>query len=418
MQKNNHGKKFWAILIFALFLGMSITSTVVSDKISYVNLPYTPHDPIYINGNDKFTSENGVTGGSGTSNDPFVIEDWEIDASSMDGITIRNVSVFFEIRNCYVHDGGINNDGIVFINVTNGVIEDTIITGNRNGIVFRTQYTGKENSENNSIRHNNITSNTYDGIHFEHTGWGYHSNNIISNNNLSGNDRGIYMIMSADNQILYNNIISNDEIGIQLDMCGGGGENNRIYHNNFINNGDENGQACEWGGPLNHWDDRYPSGGNYWSDYMGVDNFSGPNQDVPGSDGIGDTPYHIPVGQNKDRYPLMEPYGDVPEGVFVKIKGGIGLHITIKNYGNDVITSVNWSITIDGGLIITPRADSGDLGTLASGQSTNIALELMGLGLGILTPMPKITVTVTCDEGLSAEKTADARIILFFVMIQ
>ena len=121
MQKNNHGKKFWAILLFVFFLGMSITCTVVSDKISYVNLLYTPHDPIYINGNDKFTSENGVTGGSGTSNDPFVIENWEIDASSMDGITIRNVSVFFEIRNCYVHDGGINNDGIVFINVTNGV---------------------------------------------------------------------------------------------------------------------------------------------------------------------------------------------------------------------------------------------------------------------------------------------------------
>ena len=120
------------------------------------------------------------------------------------------------------------------------------------------------------------------------------------------------MIMSADNQILYNNIISNDEIGIYLDMCMGGGENNRIYYNNFINNGDENGQAYEMGGPLNHWNDGYPSGGNYWSDYSGLDNFSGPNQDIPGSDGIGDTPYDIPVGQNKDRYPLMEPYGDIP----------------------------------------------------------------------------------------------------------
>jgi hypothetical protein len=42
----------------------------------------------------------------------------------------------------------------------------------------------------------------------------------------------------------------------------------------------------------------------------------------------------------------------------------------------------------------------------------------MGIGLGILTPMPKITVTAECAEGSSTEKTADARIILFFVLIK
>ena len=53
---------------------------------------------------------------------------------------------------------------------------------------------------------------------------------------------------------------------------------------------------------------RAPSGGNYWSDYAGADVKSGPNQDLPGSDGIGDTPYIIDVN-NTDRYPLMNPYG-------------------------------------------------------------------------------------------------------------
>lgn len=297
MPKNNFFRKSLVIEIIFILLLTSLTAlSTVGIKTSNANRDYMPHDPIYINGHNDFTSENGVTRGSGTSIDPFVIEDWAIEASSMDGITIRNASVFFEIRNCYIHNGGINNDGIVFINVTNGVIEDTIITNNRNGIMFRTQHIEKENSENNSIQNNTITSNRYDGINFEHTGWGHHKNNIISNNNLSYNNRGIYMIMSAENKILYNNIVSNDEIGIQLDMCGGGGCNNIIHHNNFIYNGEK--QAFEEGDPLNHWDNGYPSGGNYWSDYTGIDN---------DGDGIGDTPYPIPGGINEDRYPLMEP---------------------------------------------------------------------------------------------------------------
>ena len=57
----------------------------------------------------------------------------------------------------------------------------------------------------------------------------------------------------------------------------------------------------------NTWHNGYPSGGNYWDDYTGVDNFKGPNQILPGSDGIGDTPYAIPFG-NEDRYPLMKPW--------------------------------------------------------------------------------------------------------------
>ncbi len=305
-------KKLLAVGIILLFVGMSITSTGTIEEKSYVPVTYILHDPIYINGNNNFTSENGVTSGSGTYNDPYIIEDWDINASSQDGITIRNTNLHFKIMNCYIYDGGIHNDGIVFINVTNGVIEESIITWNRNGTVFRTQYPGKENSEYNIIRYNNITYNTDNGIHFEHTGWGYHSHNIIYLNNISGNNQGIYMVMSADNQILYNNIISNNEMGVNLAMCMMGGENNLVHHNNFIYNGGENGQACEWGGPLNYWDEDYPFGGNYWSDYNDVDNFSGPNQDIPGSDGIGDTPYVIPCQyceeNNMDMYPLMEPF--------------------------------------------------------------------------------------------------------------
>jgi hypothetical protein len=74
----------------------------------------------------------------------------------------------------------------------------------------------------------------------------------------------------------------------------------------------------------NSLDNRYPSGGNYWSDYNGTDLYGGPFQNVTGSDGKGDTPYSIDVN-NVDHYPLMTPWiaaspGDINRDGKVDIK--------------------------------------------------------------------------------------------------
>jgi nitrous oxidase accessory protein NosD len=77
-----------------------------------------------------------------------------------------------------------------------------------------------------------------------------------------------------------------------------------IYHNNFVNN---SVQALVEPTPFdNAWNEPYPSGGNYWTDYNGSDVFSGPYQNETGKDGIGDTPY-ILDNNDTDRYPLMDP---------------------------------------------------------------------------------------------------------------
>jgi len=178
-----------------------------------------------------------------------------------------------------------------------------------------------EYSWGNNISGNNIAANTYYGISLKGSSgnnisenqltnnwcgiWLTYgsSGNIISGNKVANNFRGISLDYSPRNNITENNI-ANNEWGILL-YGYSPGYTNRIYHNNFINN---TNQAQVTVGYENVWDDGYPSGGNYWSNYMGVDEKSGPNQDEPGSDGIGDTP-HIIDANNRDRYPLMYPYG-------------------------------------------------------------------------------------------------------------
>jgi parallel beta-helix repeat protein len=122
----------------------------------------------------------------------------------------------------------------------------------------------------------------------------------------SGNfpDSGIRAHGRVNVTIQNNNIVYN-WFGIYLYES----SNNTIFHNNFINN--TNQVYVRTTGYVNTWDDGYPSGGNYWSDYVGVDVKFGPGQDLPGSDGIGDTPYNIDA-DNIDHYPLMNPYGAPP----------------------------------------------------------------------------------------------------------
>ncbi|MCQ1537039.1 hypothetical protein FTO70_15445 [Methanosarcina sp. KYL-1] len=149
-------------------------------------------------------------------------------------------------------------------------------------------------------------------------------NNTLINNTANSNaDYGFQIQSSSYIELINNTADSNGGCGIYLQFFANGTYHNLLYHNNLINNGynlitnnytnaiDANifdSTGYTW----NTWDNDYPSGGNYWSDYTGSDNFKGPNQDQPGSDGIGDTPYPIPGGSSVDRYPLMAPYSSTP----------------------------------------------------------------------------------------------------------
>ena len=118
---------------------------------------------------------------------------------------------------------------------------------------------------------------------------------------------GLTLFESSNNTIT-DSKICNDTVGVSFYHS----DNNLLFHNSFI--GNDVNVLSDFKDPytnkpsgytsMNLWDNGYPSGGNYWSDYSGTDLYHGPFQNETDSDGIGDTPYVIGAN-NTDYYPLM-----------------------------------------------------------------------------------------------------------------
>ncbi len=198
------------------------------------------------------------------------------------------------LANCtYVNVTGLSQDSTVTLGYSNFInVSDCVLSGGGFGIYMR-------NSNNNTIANNQIHSVKFAGVRTT----GDCDNTTISNNDIFNiihpDGAGIFLVSSDQNIIFENKIETNSTYGIRLaSAC----DSNRIYHNSLSNN-----LIPAMDDGVNDWDDSYPSGGNYWSDYTGDDFYMGNNQDTWGKDGIGDSPYSTGNG-NFDNYPLMYPY--------------------------------------------------------------------------------------------------------------
>jgi parallel beta-helix repeat protein len=211
----------------------------------------------------------------------------------------------------------------------NVVARNTITSGPGNGIeLFTADYniiaenyvTGKgksgiyvTDSDFNIIVGNTVDSNGESGIRIRSIWWssgGYWvygpcANNTVVANTANFNLEGIYLNGETKYTIIANNTLTQNGYGIFLDELGGDyPKYNLIYHNNFLFNTEQVVDENVWPNFKNVFDNGYPNGGNYWSNYAGIDEYRGVYQNETGGDGIGDTPYVINTA-TQDNYPFM-----------------------------------------------------------------------------------------------------------------
>jgi parallel beta-helix repeat protein len=148
---------------------------------------------------------------------------------------------------------------------------------------------------------NSVFQNNYAGVKFNHGTY-----NLIANNTFSQNQPGIIFENSENNTITNNTFMLSGNYGIRSHT---NSRNNRIYHNRFIDGfllpqGSDDGDS-------NSWNDTYPSGGNYWSEYDEpiegcIDDFDGAitPQTTGFPDGICDNPYYLDA-DSVDYYPFI-----------------------------------------------------------------------------------------------------------------
>jgi parallel beta-helix repeat protein len=239
-------------------------------------------------------------------------------------ITIRNMVIQSFMEGIYLSNSsnvslrsntitGISEEGIYLYSSSNCGILDNEIAASAGGVFLGS-------SSDNNVSGNTITSCDY-GLNIQHSPdcnfssnsirlsnqfgmWLYNSTGSnVSQNNITGNAIGIELNYSPL-CIIYENQIASNQYAISFVFS----LQNRIFHNNF----DQNAQLFKGLQGTNTWDDGYPSGGNYWSGYNGLDLYSGPGQNLTGSDGIGDSALvldpQIAIPQNIDHYPLMTPH--------------------------------------------------------------------------------------------------------------
>ncbi len=218
---------------------------------------------------------------------------------SINPSTFPNIG-YLALVNCTritVENTHLNIQGLLLAWTTDSQIKNNEISNNYGDGVTLTL------ASNNKITNNNIISNSGIGLILRSS-----NQNLISGNHITRNQNGISFFSSSGNNTITQNNIADQDTGVYFHVS----SSNLIYSNNFVNN-TRQVYDVSWGAPdqnfpgvpspsKNIWDNDYPAGGNYWSNYAN----QYPNAKELDSSGIWDIPNVIDEN-NQDRYPLLNP---------------------------------------------------------------------------------------------------------------
>ena len=308
--KSNRFQKVFIYLIIIGLIGVSIVANSSSDESNIDSRSTT----LYV-------------GGSGPGN-YTTIQSAIDDASSGDAVFVYNGTYYENVivnktidligeskKNTIIDGKPIGT--CIFILSDNVDVSNFYMINSRLGVNIWSKY--------NKVSDCSICDMTFWGIHISGASYNNIFNNTIINVTDSSQGVGILLEGSTNNKLIGNTVKNtNSDIYISGDS-----DNNTIYHNNFLTIGNtliHGNNICDNG---------YPSGGNYWDDYTGID---------VDADGIGDTPYNISGGDNQDLYPLMQPYGTGPVAIwhFDEGTGSIAYDSSGNNY-DGTIHGASWT---------------------------------------------------------------------------
>jgi parallel beta-helix repeat protein len=275
--------------------------------------------------------------------------------SDLDGIVIeRNFTVLDGAGFTIQGTDTAFSKGIYLSGICNATVKNMKVKGFESGVLLDIY------SAYNSILGNTVEENDY-GINC----WAYAENNTVTGNNVTGNNLiGIWIAGSSNNSVIANIIAENGQYGISLESS----PNCSVYHNNFI----DNTIQVNIYDSLSVWDNGYPSSGNYWSDYGGSDVYSGPGQNLTGSDKIGDTKYACDE-DNYDNYPFMNLFVNIAITELSPSKFSVGegykvyISVTVQNQG--------WNAQTTNLLVRLNTTVLGNITNLALPQRSQITLN-------------------------------------------